>query len=88
MAVEPFTDCLTRTESLTHHFIKKNYKNRSAVQQHRAYVLSALIVTSVTSQCLAIVWNGTGIGDDLSIWGAEAFMADKSRVCQALDMGC
>lgn len=51
-------------------------------------MLSALIETSVASQCLAIVWNGTGIGDDLSIWGEEAFMADKNRICQALDMGC
>ncbi|MEI8329647.1 MAG: hypothetical protein WCG14_06590 [Chlamydiia bacterium] len=80
--------CDTHPDMLTHHCIKKNYKNRSALQHHRAYVLSALIETSVASQCLAIVWNGTGIGDDLSIWGEEAFMADKNRICQALDMGC
>lgn len=70
----------THPDLLTGRFIEKNYKNRSSLQHHRAHVLSAMIDTSVTRQCLAIVWDGTGIGDDRSIWGAETFIADMEKV--------
>ena len=41
------------------------------VQHHYAHALSCLLDNSTSPPVLAIVWDGTGYGDDGTIWGGE-----------------
>lgn len=45
-----------------------------AVQHHAAHVATSLLDTGwVDRDVLALTWDGTGYGDDGSVWGGEAF---------------
>lgn len=42
-----------------------------AVQHHYAHALSCMLDNQIEAPCLAIVWDGSGLGDDGSLWGGE-----------------
>jgi hydrogenase maturation protein HypF len=53
---------------------------RVAVQHHRAHVASVLAERESWDQpVLGIAWDGTGYGDDGSIWGGEIFAGSLRR---------
>jgi len=41
------------------------------VQHHYAHALSCLLDNSISTPALAVAWDGTGYGDDGTIWGGE-----------------
>ena len=41
------------------------------VQHHYAHTLSCMIDNRLDAPCFAVVWDGTGYGDDGTIWGGE-----------------
>ncbi len=41
------------------------------VQHHYAHALSCLLDNEIDTPALAVVWDGTGYGDDGTIWGGE-----------------
>lgn len=45
----------------------------SHVQHHVAHVYSCMVDAAARPPLLAIAWDGTGYGDDGTIWGGEAF---------------
>lgn len=52
---------------------KANYKKQKhiKVQHHYAHALACMTDNRIGAPCLAIVWDGTGLGDDGTIWGGE-----------------
>ena len=47
-----------------------------AVQHHRAHILSVLADNLVDEPVIGVAFDGTGYGDDGTIWGGEFFVTD------------
>lgn len=46
------------------------------VQHHKAHTLSVAYENGVSEPFVALSWDGTGYGEDGSVWGAELFFGD------------
>ncbi|HEY0670746.1 MAG TPA: carbamoyltransferase HypF [Longimicrobiales bacterium] len=49
---------------------------RIAVQHHHAHLVSCLAENGIDTPALGIVWDGTGLGTDGSIWGGEFLLGN------------
>jgi hydrogenase maturation protein HypF len=49
------------------------------VQHHYAHILSVMFEHDIKGEVLGISWDGTGFGDDKTIWGGEFFLCDLKR---------
>jgi len=47
------------------------------VQHHYAHVLSCMVDNKIETPVLGVTWDGTGLGDDSTIWGGEFLYIDK-----------
>lgn len=48
------------------------------VQHHHAHLFSCIAEHQITQPVLAVVWDGSGLGDDDTLWGGEFFtLQDK-----------
>ncbi len=53
------------------------------VQHHKAHMLSAMTENGIVGDCaLGVVWDGTGYGEDGTIWGGEFFRASKKEIAR------
>lgn len=48
------------------------------VQHHYAHLAAVLAENEVTTQCFGLILDGTGYGDDGTIWGGEVLLGDLS----------
>ncbi|OUN24895.1 carbamoyltransferase HypF [Pseudoflavonifractor sp. An85] len=46
------------------------------VQHHHAHMLSCMADNRLEGPCIGLVWDGTGLGTDGTIWGAECLAGD------------
>ncbi len=47
------------------------------LQHHYAHILSCMAENKINNQIIGIAFDGTGYGDDGSIWGGEFFVCDR-----------
>jgi hydrogenase maturation protein HypF len=64
------------------HYLSTNYANHSrlkveSVQHHYAHIASCMAENELTGNVLGVSWDGTGYGDDGTIWGGEFFIANE-----------
>lgn len=55
---------------------KEQNKPFIQVQHHYAHILSAMFEHHLNEKVLGIAWDGTGYGDDGTIWGGEFLVCD------------
>ena len=48
------------------------------VQHHYAHILSCMFEHDIDEKVLGVAWDGTGYGDDGTIWGGEFLVCDRS----------
>ena len=63
-------------------YLSTNYANHcglkvEAIQHHYAHIASCMAENELTGDVLGVSWDGTGYGDDGTIWGGEFFTADE-----------
>jgi hydrogenase maturation protein HypF len=63
----------------TQYVLKKNISS-TRIQHHQAHVWSGMIDNNLTPPFFSIVWDGTGWGDDGTIWGGEAFSVGENSM--------
>lgn len=49
------------------------------VQHHYAHVLACMFEHDIDEQVLGVAWDGTGYGDDETIWGGEFLICDRDK---------
>ncbi len=49
------------------------------VQHHHAHIVSAMAEQGISEPVVGIACDGTGLGDDGTVWGCEVMVADASR---------
>ncbi len=58
----------------TNHYLQRRQLPSSAIQHHEAHVWSGMIDSGLKPPFFSLAWDGTGFGDDGTIWGGEAFL--------------
>jgi [NiFe] hydrogenase maturation protein HypF len=47
------------------------------VQHHHAHAAACMLEYGIDEPVIAVVWDGTGLGDDGKAWGGEFFLCDR-----------
>jgi hydrogenase maturation protein HypF len=49
------------------------------VQHHHAHAVACMLEYGLREPVIAVVWDGTGLGDDGAAWGGEFFLCDRKQ---------
>jgi hydrogenase maturation protein HypF len=71
--------CDRHPDYFTTRFARESGLPVTAVQHHHAHVCSCLAEHDEHGPVLGIAWDGTGFGDDGTIWGGEFLLVDGGR---------
>lgn len=64
----------------TSRYLEKRGFKAAALQHHEAHIWAGMLDTNLTPPFLAFAWDGTGYGDDHTIWGGEAFVVTEESI--------
>lgn len=70
--------CDEHPDYLSTRFARDSGINNFPVQHHYAHVLSCMAENELDAPALGVAWDGTGYGDDGTIWGGEFLKISKS----------
>jgi hydrogenase maturation protein HypF len=71
--------CDRHPDYFTTRFARESGLPVIAVQHHHAHITSCLAEYGERGPVLGIAWDGTGYGDDGTIWGGEFLLVDGAR---------
>lgn len=58
-------------------YLQKRSIPSEGIQHHNAHVWAAMVDNKLLPPFFSLAWDGTGLGDDITIWGGEAFLATE-----------
>ncbi|MFP3158551.1 MAG: carbamoyltransferase HypF [Hydrogenobaculum sp.] len=66
-------------------YAKSIFSNVISLQHHKAHILSVIAENNIPidQEILGIAWDGTGYGEDGTIWGGEFFVGDAYNLKRA-----
>ena len=64
----------------TSRFLQEKKLPAVSIQHHRAHVCAGMIDQNLSPPFLSISWDGTGFGEDQTIWGGEAFLVTEKGI--------
>lgn len=67
-------------------YLKKRGFPSTTVQHHEAHVWAGMLDNKLSPPFLGIAWDGTGWGDDATVWGGEAFLATKNTLSRVASL--
>ncbi len=59
---------------------------RVGVQHHFAHVVSCMAENGLSNEVLGVAWDGTGYGDDNTLWGCEFLVSDYAGYRRLLNL--
>ncbi|MDD4503503.1 MAG: carbamoyltransferase HypF [Clostridiaceae bacterium] len=62
---------------LSTRYAMKQQGRRVAVQHHHAHMVSCMVEHKLFDKVIGVIFDGTGLGNDGSIWGGEFFIGDR-----------
>lgn len=74
----PHFICDKHPDYLSSHYAHQQAADAHQVQHHYAHALACMTENNVTAPALAIVWDGTGLGDDGTLWGGEFLLIEEN----------
>ncbi len=60
-------------------YAKEHFNNLHSIQHHYAHILGVMAEKGIRQKVLGIAFDGTGYGDDGSLWGGEFLLCDYSE---------
>jgi hydrogenase maturation protein HypF len=54
------------------------------IQHHHAHAVACMLEYGLHDPIIAVVWDGTGLGDDGTAWGGEFFLCDREKYTRLL----
>ena len=63
--------CDLHPDYFSSEFARKHSHNVFPIQHHHAHISACMAEHGLTNQVFGIAWDGTGLGDDQTIWGGE-----------------
>ena len=62
------------------HYLQNRAIATETIQHHQAHVYSGMMDNQLSPPLLSLSWDGTGLGDDHTIWGGEAFIVKEDGI--------
>ncbi|MDY6796573.1 MAG: carbamoyltransferase HypF [Actinomycetota bacterium] len=65
-------------EYLTTALAREHDLPRVGVQHHHAHIVSCMADNDIVGEVIGVAWDGTGYGDDGTVWGGEFLVCDRA----------
>lgn len=75
--------CDKHPDYLSSQYAEQSGLHLISVQHHYAHILSCMAENNLQSPVMGVAWDGTGYGDDGTIWGGEFLLVDKKSYHRA-----
>ncbi len=74
--------CDTHPDYLSSAYAHRRAKEQNLplilAQHHHSHMVSCMTDNGLTDPCIGLIWDGTGYGDDGTIWGGECLVGDAA----------
>ncbi len=61
-------------------YLERRGISSEKIQHHQAHVWAAMADHKLSPPFFSIAWDGTGWGDDVTVWGGEAFLVTEQEI--------
>lgn len=71
--------CDLHPDYLSTHYAQQQGLPLLQVQHHHAHMAACMADNGLEGDCIGLIWDGTGLGTDGSVWGSECLVGDYTR---------
>lgn len=73
---------------LSSHYVKVQNGIKIAVQHHHAHMAACMEENRLSKDVIGVIFDGTGLGTDGTVWGGEFFIGSKSKYKRVGHLKC